>query len=87
MTRPSASVALNITGGGPDAAAEPVPAVGPADRVDGHPGLAQDRHVATRRARRAAEAAGQAVGGDPGLVLEQLEAQQRAGGGIGLVHT
>ena len=66
----------------PQPAAEPVAAVGTADRLDRDPGLAQDRDVAAGGAVGDAEPLAEPVGADAGRALDQLERQQRPGGRV-----
>jgi hypothetical protein len=61
----------------PQAAAEAVAAVGPADGFDRDLRLAQDADVAPGRPLRDAELAGQPVRGDAGAGLDQFQRQQR----------
>ena len=61
----------------PQAAADPVAAVGPADRLDRDAGLAQDADVPAGGPLGDAELAGEPVGGDARAALDQLEGQQR----------
>ena len=61
----------------PQAAADPVAAVRPADRLDRDAGLAQDGDVAAGGPLRDAELVGEPVRGDARAALHQLEGQQR----------
>jgi hypothetical protein len=65
----------------PQAAADPVAAVGPADRFDRDAGLAQDADVPAGGPVRDAELAGQPAGGDARAALDQLEGEQGPGRG------
>ncbi len=85
ITRPRASGAVNISGGSRRPAADAVAAVRAAGGLDRDLGLAQQRDVAPRCAVGDAESLGQSLGGDPRLVLDHLQRQQRPGQRAGLV--
>ena len=81
MTRPSASVGAEHQRRQPQAAADAVAAVRPADGLDRDAGLAQDADVAPGGPLRDAELVGEPVRGDARAALDQLEGQQRPRGG------
>jgi hypothetical protein len=71
----------------PQPAPDAIAAVRAADRLDRHAGLPKDRHVAPRGALGDAEPVTEPLGGDARAPLEQLEGEQRPGGGAGIfVH-
>lgn len=70
----------------PQAPADTVAAVGAPHRLDRDASLAQDRDVPAGGAVGDAELAGEPVGSDAGVVLQQLEAQQCPRRGVPVVH-
>ncbi len=71
----------------PQTPADAVATIRTADGLDRDAGLPQDGDVPARGTVGDAEFAGQPVAGDAGVVLQQLQAPQRASGGVGFVHS
>ena len=87
MTRPSASAALNISGGSRSAAAD-AGSRRTARGTDsiGIPASRRMLDVAACRAVGDPEPLAELVGADAGAGLDQLEREQRPCGGVGVVH-